>query len=86
MPEQATKEVQADIILKKALQESQIRNIRLRSIRSRLRNEIDELKASSLTPKHAQKASMLKSALTLVAGVEMDGEREQGKFKKEMQI
>ena len=85
MPEQAVKEVQADAILKEALQESQIRNIRLWSIESCLRDEIDELKQSSLTPKHAQKASMLKSALTLVAGVKKDGEEEQEKFEEEIE-
>lgn len=83
MPEQVVEEEQA--LLKHALRESQIRSIRLRSIESRLRNEINELKGSWLTPKHAQKASMLKSALTLVAGVKCDGEEEQEQFKREME-
>ena len=84
MPEQAAQEAQAENIMSGALLESQIRNIRLRGIVSRLRDEIDELKGSWLTPKHAQKASMLKSALTLVDGVEQDGAKEQKHFEREI--
>lgn len=85
MPEQAAKEIQSDTVLKKALQESQIRNIHLRTIEVKLEGEIDELKASWLTPKHEQKAAMLEYAKTLVTKLMRDGEEEQRQFEGEME-
>lgn len=85
MPEQVAEEVRADAVLKQAIQDSQIRRIRLRSIEIRLQGEIDELKASWLTPKHAQKAAMLEAAQALVTRVRRDIEGEQERFETEME-
>ena len=84
MPEQVTEEVKANVLLKQAIQDSQIRRIHLRSIESRIENEIQDLKTAWLIPKSQQKAGMLEAAKDLVAKVKRDLEEEQKRFEKEM--